>query len=78
ADVDPQFIRMLVAYEDQRFWQHRGVDPRAVARAALQLVRNGRIVSGGSTLSMQLARLIEPREGRSLSAKFAQLVRALQ
>ncbi|MDA4629975.1 transglycosylase domain-containing protein, partial [Escherichia coli] len=35
ADVDPQFIRMLVAYEDQRFWQHRGVDPRAVARAAL-------------------------------------------
>ncbi|SDP17982.1 penicillin-binding protein 1C [Phyllobacterium sp. OV277] len=78
ADVDPQFVRMLVAYEDQRFWQHRGVDPQALARAALQLVSNGRIVSGGSTLSMQLARLIEPREGRSLSAKFAQLVRALQ
>ncbi|MBA8901637.1 penicillin-binding protein 1C [Phyllobacterium sp. P30BS-XVII] len=78
ADVDPQFVRMLVAYEDQRFWLHRGVDPQALARAALQLVSNGRIVSGGSTLSMQLARLIEPREGRSLSAKFAQLVRALQ
>ena len=77
-DVDPQFIRMLIAYEDQRFWQHRGIDPIALARAAVQLVSNGRIVSGASTLSMQVARLIEPREGRSLTAKFQQLVRALQ
>ncbi|MEK1850536.1 MAG: penicillin-binding protein 1C [Phyllobacterium sp.] len=77
-DVDPQFVRMLIAYEDQRFWQHRGIDPIALARAAVQLVSNGRIVSGASTLSMQVARLIEPREGRSLTAKFQQLVRALQ
>ena len=77
-DVDPQFVRMLIAYEDQRFWQHRGVDPIALARAAVQFVGNGRIVSGASTLSMQVARLIEPREGRSLTAKFQQLVRALQ
>ncbi|NLS03898.1 penicillin-binding protein 1C [Rhizobium sp. P32RR-XVIII] len=78
ADVDPQFVRMLVAYEDRRFYDHHGIDPLAVGRAALQLVTNGRIVSGASTLSMQVARLIEPRAGRSLSAKFLQVVRAIQ
>ncbi|WP_454856205.1 penicillin-binding protein 1C [Rhizobium binxianense] len=78
ADVDPQFLRMLIAYEDQRFYEHGGVDPWALARAAVQLAGNGRIVSGASTLSMQVARLIEPREGRSLSAKLLQMARALQ
>jgi penicillin-binding protein 1C len=78
ADVDPQFVRMLIAYEDQRFWQHHGIDPVALGRAALQLVTNGRIVSGGSTLSMQVARLIEPRSGRSLTAKLIQIARAIQ
>ncbi|MCV9946310.1 MULTISPECIES: penicillin-binding protein 1C [unclassified Rhizobium] len=78
ADVDPQFLRMLIAYEDQRFYDHGGVDPWALGRAAVQLASNGRIVSGASTLSMQVARLIEPREGRSLSAKLLQLVRAVQ
>lgn len=77
-DVDPQFVRMLIAYEDQRFMDHRGVDPLALGRAAFQLVTHGRIVSGASTLSMQVARLIEPREGRSLTAKFQQVLRALQ
>jgi penicillin-binding protein 1C len=77
-DVDPQFIRMLIAYEDQRFAEHRGVDPLALLRAATQFVGNGRIVSGASTLSMQVARLIEPREGRSFIAKLRQLARALQ
>ncbi len=47
-------------------------------RAAYQLAGSGRIVSGGSTLSMQLARLIEPRESRSFSSKFRQLARAIQ
>ncbi|MDP9837326.1 penicillin-binding protein 1C [Neorhizobium huautlense] len=78
ADVDPQFLRMLVAYEDQRFYEHAGVDPWALLRAATQFVTNGRIVSGASTLSMQVARLIEPRENRSFSAKFVQLARAIQ
>lgn len=77
-DVDPRFLKMLVAYEDQRFYDHAGVDPLALGRAALQFITNGRIVSGASTLSMQVARLIEPRENRSFSAKFLQLVRALQ
>jgi penicillin-binding protein 1C len=78
AGVDPQFLRMLVAYEDKRFHEHRGVDPLAAARAAWQVVAHGRIVSGGSTITMQLARLIEPREARSLGAKLRQALRALQ
>ncbi|MEZ2132849.1 MULTISPECIES: penicillin-binding protein 1C [unclassified Sinorhizobium] len=78
SDVDPQFLRMLVAYEDRRFYEHRGVDVIALGRAALQLVSNGRIVSGASTLSMQVARLIEPRSGRSLTAKLMQITRAIQ
>src|SRR5262245_57604984 len=66
AEIDPLLIRMTIAYEDKRFRYHAGLDPLAVARAGLQLVRNGRIVSGGSTLSMQLARLLEPRDDRSI------------
>lgn len=78
VDVDPQFGKMLVAYEDQRFFEHKGVDPWALMRAAYQFATHGRIVSGASTLSMQVARLIEPREGRSFGAKLRQLVRAVQ
>ncbi|WP_204307295.1 transglycosylase domain-containing protein, partial [Enterobacter hormaechei] len=70
ADVDPLFLRMLKAYEDRRFERHPGVDPMALMRAAGQWLSNGRIVSGGSTLAMQVARLIDKREdGRSLSVK---------
>lgn len=77
-DVDPQFIEMLIAYEDQRFRNHTGIDPRAIGRAAVQLISHGRIISGGSTLSMQVARLIEPRSERSIIAKLRQMVRAVQ
>lgn len=76
--IDPEFVDMLIAYEDKRFRSHHGVDPLAMARAAGQLLAHGRIVSGGSTLTMQLARLIEPRAERSLGAKLCQMVRALQ
>lgn len=77
-DVDPAFVDMLVVYEDKRFWDHRGVDALALLRAAGQFARHGRIVSGGSTLSMQLARLIEPREERSIARKLRQIFRAIQ
>jgi penicillin-binding protein 1C len=77
-DVDPRFLKMLVAYEDQRFHEHSGVDLWAIGRATWQLATHGRIVSGASTLSMQVARLIEPRETRSFSAKLLQFVRAIQ
>ncbi|MHA7972008.1 penicillin-binding protein 1C [Rhizobium sp. CAU 1783] len=78
SDVDPAFLKMLIAYEDRRFEEHRGVDLLALGRAALQLAANGRIVSGGSTISMQVARLIEPRRERSLAAKLIQIARAIQ
>ena len=57
-DVDPRFLKLLFAYEDKRFRSHHGIDPMALARAGVQFVRNGRIVSGGSTLTMQVARLL--------------------
>lgn len=77
-DVDPRFLRMLIAYEDKRFYAHRGVDPLALMRAAYLLATQGRIVSGGSTLTMQVARLLEPRAERSLPAKLKQMVRAIE
>jgi penicillin-binding protein 1C len=78
GEVDPRYIAMLLAYEDARFYAHDGVDWRALSRASLQLLTRGRIVSGGSTLTMQVARLIEPREERSVSAKLRQVARAWQ
>ena len=78
ADVDPRYLAMLKAYEDKRFDSHAGIDPLGMARAAWQALANGRIVSGGSTLSMQVARLLEPREERSLAAKLRQAVRAIE
>src|SRR6185503_8200203 len=76
--VDPGYLKLLLAYEDHRFREHGGVDPLALGRAALQLVTRGHIVSGGSTITMQLARLMEPRRERSLYAKLRQMVRAIQ
>jgi len=75
--VDPRYVAALIAYEDKRFFDHRGVDPRAFARAAWQLLRNGRVISGGSTLTMQVARLLEPRRERTLLVKLREIVRAL-
>ena len=77
-DVDPRFLRMLFAYEDKRFWSHHGVDVAALMRAAGQFTTSGHIVSGGSTITMQVARLLEPREQRSVSAKLRQITRALE
>ena len=76
--VDPSYLRLLLAYEDKRFYSHDGVDLLALSRAALQLVTRGHIVSGGSTITMQLARLMEPRRERSVYAKLHQIVRAIE
>ena len=78
TEVDPRFLAMLIAYEDKRFHAHNGVDPQALARAAWQALASGRIVSGGSTLTMQVARLLEPRPKRRLADKLAEMIRALQ
>ena len=77
-NVDPRFFQYLFAYEDKRFLAHHGVDPLALGRAFGQLLRNGRIVSGASTLSMQVARLLEPRTERTFLVKLRQMVRAIE
>ncbi len=76
-DVSPDLLALLIAAEDQRFRHHPGVDPLALARAAWQWVRAGRLVSGGSTLTMQAARLLEPRP-RTLRSKLIEIARAVQ
>jgi penicillin-binding protein 1C len=76
-DVDPIYLALLKAYEDRRFDDHWGIDPLAAARAAGQWIARGRIVSGASTISMQAARLLEPRP-RGLLTKVIQSARALQ
>ena len=76
--VDPRYLTLLLAYEDRRFYSHPGVDPLASGRAAIQLASRGHIVSGGSTITMQLARLLEPRRQRSVYAKLRQMVRAFE
>ena len=58
--VSPRYLEALLGYEDRWFWRHPGVNPFAFLRAAVQAAWHGRIVSGGSTLTMQVARLIEP------------------
>ena len=66
-EVDPDYVEALVALEDERFWYHPGVDPLAVLRAAVSNLRHGRVVSGASTISMQLVRILEPRPRTFLS-----------
>jgi penicillin-binding protein 1C len=74
--TDPVFVRRLIALEDRHFWVHPGVDPAAVLRALAADLRAGEIRSGGSTLTMQLARRLAPRP-RTVGAKALEAVRAL-
>ncbi len=78
GDVDQRYIAMLLAFEDKRFRTHGGVDGRAMLRATGQLLLNGRIVSGGSTLTMQVARLLDGEHERRASAKLRQMLVAWQ
>ncbi|MCZ4279964.1 penicillin-binding protein 1C [Kiloniella laminariae] len=75
--VDSGYLEMLVAYEDKRFYEHPGVDVLALLRASGQILGSGRVVSGASTLTMQAARLLEPRP-RTLANKLVEMARALQ
>ena len=77
ADVDRRYVAMLIAFEDKRFRAHHGVDIWAIGRAGWQLLRHGRIVSGGSTLSMQVARLLLGEHQRTASGKLRQALGAL-
>ena len=76
-EVSPLYIEALTGYEDRTFWWHPGVNPFALTRAAWQWVTQGRIVSGGSTITMQVARILEPGS-RTIGSKLRQIVRAFQ
>jgi penicillin-binding protein 1C len=76
AEVSPLLTQMLVAAEDRHFASEPGIDPRAILRAAWQWARAGHVVSGGSTLTMQVAKLLDPRQ-RSLSGKALEAARAV-
>jgi len=76
-DVPPYFVTLLIAVEDRRFYYFPGIDPLAALRAVGQAMRFGYVVSGGSTITMQVARLLQP-EPRTLSSKLVECLRALQ
>ncbi|MBO9464045.1 penicillin-binding protein 1C [Tropicibacter sp. R15_0] len=75
--VDPLFYEMLIAYEDKRFFDHQGIDVWAMARAVRQALWNGRVVSGASTLTMQVARLLEDGSTGRWDGKLRQMRLAL-
>lgn len=75
--VDAGYLRMLVRFEDKRFWNHSGVDLLAMLRAGAQAVWHGRAVSGGSTLTMQVARLVEDGSTGKWAGKLRQIRLAL-
>ena len=77
GQVEPRYVTLLLAAEDRHFRDYPGVDPGALARAAGQWIANGHIVSGGSTITMQVARLLEPHR-RSVIGKLHDIVRAIQ
>ena len=75
--IDPEFVRLLLACEDKRFWSHWGVDPLALGRAIRQLIGQGRAVSGASTITMQTVRLLHPRP-RTVISKLIEMIEALR
>ena len=77
SDVSPYYLDALLTYEDRWFYQHPGVNPLALVRATWQNLSGARVVSGGSTLSMQVARLLDPHS-RTLHGKLRQLWRTAQ
>lgn len=79
SEMDPKLLQAFLALEDHRFYEHGALDWRAAVRAARDNLRAGHVVSGASTLTMQVARLLEPAaSGRTWSAKLLQVLWALR
>ncbi|WAJ27106.1 penicillin-binding protein 1C [Antarcticirhabdus aurantiaca] len=76
-DVDPRYLRMLLAWEDRRFEAHDGVDLLAFGRSMIEMAEHRRVVSGGSTLTMQVARMLERLPTGSFAAKLDQILGAV-
>ncbi|MHC6227864.1 penicillin-binding protein 1A [Pseudomonas sp. X10] len=78
AEIPPQFIQALLSAEDDNFLNHYGVDPSSLMRAATQLVKSGHIQTGGSTITMQVAKNFFLTSERSFSRKTTEILLALQ
>ncbi|WP_294965953.1 penicillin-binding protein 1C [uncultured Gilliamella sp.] len=76
-EVPDYYLDVLLNYEDRHFYKHIGINPLSLLRATWQNLTNNKIVSGGSTISMQVARLLDPHD-RSLTGKLKQIFRTLQ
>ena len=76
-NIDPDYVEALIRFEDKRFSYHFGVDPVAVVRAMYKNLINGRIVSGASTITMQLVRILKPKP-RTLRSKIIEAMQAVQ
>ena len=77
GEISPLLKNATLAYEDRHFRYHPGVNPISIVRAAVANVRAGKVVQGGSTITMQVARLIEPKE-RTIGGKLIEVWRAFQ
>jgi membrane peptidoglycan carboxypeptidase len=77
-DVSPELVRATLQYEDKYYSEHPGVNPFALGRCAVDFIRSGRVVAGGSTITMQVARLRFHLQTRNLPGKLVQILRAIQ
>jgi penicillin-binding protein 1C len=71
--VAPNFVNAIIAAEDKRFYQHGALDLRAIARATITAIEARRIISGASTITMQLARLLSDHPDRNLTSKLKEI-----
>ena len=77
GEVPEKFTTALITYEDGRFYQHWGVRPESLVRACLQNIQAGKVISGGSTITMQTVRLSRKRE-RTYKQKIIEIFLALK
>ena len=76
-NLNKTYLEMLIEYEDKRFYKHIGFDPFAISRATFQYVKNREIHSGASTITMQLVRMLEPKD-RNIFSKMSEVIKAVQ
>jgi penicillin-binding protein 1C len=77
-EVPDKFRKAIIAYEDRYFYYHPGFNPVSIARAIFQNIKKGRIVSGGSTLSMQVIRLARKNKQRTIGEKLIEIFKAFR
>ncbi len=77
SEVPEKFAICLTQYEDKRFWYHPGIDPFALMRAVHLNLTQSRVVSGGSTLTMQLARIAQGNQSRTVGQKVIEMLWAI-